>query len=198
MKKARVSIIKNNIEEGIRVPTFTKDCEVGQWIDEKMAEKGHNVDRSGLVDMPDYKMDNKSRKRGSNANHTLGSMTDPNIANTENWEDTRFFHKAQNQNQVLWDPDFMEITKTTIIDMDIDLIQENFKRAYNNLRNKLIAEQKAGVRSKELKSDCGWAVFDGYAHHNSYRMRITNKAMKQIYNIAGARDTFKQHFEIEE
>jgi hypothetical protein len=196
MKKARVSIIKNNIEKGTRIPTFTKDCEIGQWIDAEMARKGHNVDRTGLVDMPDYKMDNKTRKRGSSANHTLGSMTDPNIADTKNWEDTRFYHKAQNQNQVLWDPDFMEVSKTKIIDMDIDLIQQKLQKAYTDLRNKLIEEKKLGIRSKELKSDCGWAVFDGYGHHNSYRMRITHKAMKQIYNIAGSRDTFNNNFEV--
>jgi len=38
-------------------------------------------------------------------------------------------------------------------------------------------------------------VFDGYVHHNSYRMRITNSAMKKIHNISGVRDTYKNLFE---
>jgi hypothetical protein len=50
-----------------------------------------------------------------------------------------------------------------------------------------------GDRSKEIKAQ--WAVFDGYGHSNSYRMRITNTAMQLIKNISGTRDTVKKFLE---
>jgi len=195
MKKARVSVIKDNMGEGCRVPTFKKSCEMGQWVDEEMSKKGHVVDHSGVLDMPEYRIDNKTRKSGSAASHTVGSMTIPDIVNAQNWEDTRLYQKCQNQNQITWDPDFMEISKVKIVDMDIDFIQEHLSKAFANLRDKVIAEQQQGVRSKTIRSDCGWAEFDGYGHKNSYRMRIPDRAMKKICTVSSSRDSFKNLFE---
>ena len=191
MKKARVSVIKNNIEEGTKIPNVKNDCEIGQWADDMMAEKGHVIDKNGIVDIPEYGIDNKTRKKGSKANHTVGSMTIQAIETTPRWEDTHYYKKSQNQNQIEWDSDFLEISDVTVLDMDIDLIQEKLKEGYEDARKQLIAKN----RSKEIKSKNGWVVFDGYGHPNSYRMRITDKAMKKIKAISGARDTFKKHFE---
>ena len=192
MKTSRVSIIKNNIEEGIRIPKAHNDCTIGQWIDEEMTKKGHKTDKKGTVDMPEYGIDNKTRKKGSKANHTVGSWLKKKIADTPNWTDTPFYRKSKNQNQIEWDPDFMEVSNVKIVDMDIDLIQEKLKEGYDDCRSQMIS----GNNSKEIKSANGWAVFDGYNDSESYRMRITDKAMKKIHNISGARDTFKQHFEM--
>jgi hypothetical protein len=192
MKNARVSVIKNNIDQGDRVPPVIHDCEMGQWIDQEMYKKGHVIDHTGVVDMPEYNIDNKTRKKGSKANHTVGSMTILDILNTPDWSDTRYSHKTQNQNQIEWDPVFMEISKVTVLDMDIDLIQEKLKEGYEDVRGQLVA----GCRSMEIKSKNGWVVLDGYGHSKSYRMRIPDKAMKKIKNISGSRDTIKKLFEI--
>lgn len=191
MKKARVKTIKDNIEIGAQIPNFSKDFEVGQWVDSQMANRGHRVDKSGLVDLPDYEVDNKSRKKGSHANHTVGSMTIADIIATPDFNNTRYRHKVQNQNQVVYDPNFLEVTDVKLLDMDIELIQEKLAEGYNDCRQQVID----GDRSKEIKSANGWVVFDGYVHHNSYRMRITNTAMKKIHNISGSRDTFTKLFE---
>jgi len=205
MKKARVSSLKNNITVGSSIPFSNNDCDVGNWVDSTMTENGYEVDPSGIVDLPDLGIDNKSRNRYSKANHTIGSMTIDNILKAIDWEDTRFYQKSQNQNQIEYDPDFMEVTKVTVLDMDIDATQEKLKTAYIDLRNKLeIAvdnKNKLALENvtvdlpKEIKSNCGWAVLDGYNHSNSYRMRITNKAMTKIKNIAGNRDTWKRLME---
>jgi hypothetical protein len=191
MKKARVKIIKNNIEVGTKVPTATNDAVIGQFFDEQMMIKGHLVDRFGSVDMPEYGSDNKARNLHSKANHTIGSNTIQTIIDTGVWEKTSFYRKSLNPNQITYDPNFNEVVNVKLIDMDIDLIQKNLKEGYLDCREQLIA----GCRTKEIKSKNGWIVLDGYGHPNSYRMRITNKAMKKIHNISGNRDTFKQHFE---
>jgi hypothetical protein len=191
MKKTRVSIIKNNITQGTQIPKFKRDCDVGHWVDSTMATKGHYVDATGLVDMPDYNIDNKSRKKGSLAHYTVGSMTIYNIINTAEFRNTRFYAKVQNQNQVTYDPVFREISNVKIVDMDIDLIQQKLADGYADCREQLLE----GNRNMEIKSANGWVVFDGYGSSGSYRMRIPNSAMKKIHNIAGARDTYSTFFE---
>jgi hypothetical protein len=193
MKKSRVSVIKDNIEKGTKIPNVKYDCEIGQWADSEMSNKGHVIDKNGIVDIPEYGIDNKTRKKGSNANHTVGSMTIATIISTEEWNDTHYHKKTQNQNQIEWDPAFMEISDVTILDMDIDVIQENFEEGYKDVRKQLVN----GDRSKEIKSKNGWVVLDGYGHSNSYRMRIPDRIMKKIKAISGARDSFKQHFKTE-
>jgi hypothetical protein len=194
MKQPRVSVIKDNIEKQTPLPSYKNDCDIGQWVDKTMMEKGHTIDSKGRVDMPEYNIDNKTRKKGSKANHTVGSMTISDIINTTNWEDTGYFPKVQNQNQVLWDPVFKEVVDVKIVDMAIPDIQDQLKAAYEDLRAQVVA----GNRSKTITSSNGWAVLDGSGHHNSYRYRITNTAMKKIHTISGARDSIKRNFEFGE
>ena len=189
MKSARVKIIKNNITIGTVIPKFTQDHQAGQWVDQTMMNKGHTVDTLGEVDMPDYGIDNKSRKYGSKASWTIGSMTINDIIATPNWEDTRFYKKCKNQNQIKYNTDFMEVVDVAILDMDIDLIQQRLRQDYIDLRQCVVQ----GNRSKEIKGR--WVVFDGYGHNNSYRMRITNSAMQKIKTISATRDTVKKHLE---
>jgi hypothetical protein len=187
MKQARVSVIKDNIEKSTLLPDTRNDCDVGQWVDAEMMRKGHAIDHKGRVDMPEYNIDNKTRKKGSNANHTVGSMTIPDLIDTPRWEDSGFYPKVQNQNQITWDPVFKEVVDVKIVDMAIPDIQNRLKAAYENLRAQVVE----GNRSKTITSSCGWAVLDGFNHHNSYRFRITNTAMKQILTISAMRDSLK-------
>ena len=191
MKSARVKIIKNNIAVGTAIPTWHQDHEAGQWADKKLAEHGHVIDTTGVIDLPQYGVDNKTRSVTSKANHTVGSMTINNIINTPNWKDTRFYQKSKNQNRIMYNKTFMEVSNVYLLDMDITEIQEKLSEAYDDLRNSLVH----GNRSKEIKSANGWAVLDGYGHENSYRFRITNSAMKKIESLSATRDTREQHFE---
>jgi hypothetical protein len=191
MKNARVKIIKDNIQVGSRVPNFEQDCDVGQWVDHEMAMKGHQVDKTGLVDLPVLKVDNKSRKKGSHAYHTVGSMTNDDILATADFKQTRWYHKVQNQNQITYDPDFLEVTNVSLIDFDTPVAQQKLAEGYTDCRQQLAN----GSTAKEIKSKNGWVVFDRYGHQNSCRMRITNTAMKKIHNLSGARDQILKHFE---
>ena len=190
-KKARVKIIKNNIKKGDSVPFCENDCEAGQYFDQKLIDEGHILDKHGIVDLPELGVDNKGRKQGSRCHHTVGSMTIKNIIDTPNWIDTRFYKKALNQNQITWNEDFQEVTDVTLLDMDLPEIQTYLSNAYNNLRSKLLN----GDRRKNIVSDCKWCVFDGYNSPGSYRLRITDTAMKKIKNLALSRDIRKKLFE---
>jgi len=192
-KNARVKVIKNNILKGEIVPNFKQDNEIGQWVDQKLSERGHTVDQSGIVDLPEYGIDNKTRKQGSKAHHTVGSMTIQNIIDTVNWVDTRYYKKSLNQNQIIWSEDFQEVVEVSVLDMDLPEIQTRLNDAYNNLRQKIANN----VRTKNIVSDCGWAVLDGYNHPGSYRFRITNSAMTKIKNLSKSRDVRKRLFEEE-
>ena len=191
LKSARVKEIKNNIQKGDLVPFFDKDCDTGQWVDQVLTSRGHAVDLFGVVDLPQYGIDNKTHKKGSTAYYTIGSMTIDAIVKTSDWTKTRYYKKSLNQNQIEWDADFQEVTNVTILDMDLAEIQEPLKAAYDNLRSKVVG----GDRRKHISSDCGWAVFDGYSHSNSYRFRITVKAMNKIKNMSKSRDTRKRLFD---
>lgn len=191
LKVARVKEIKNNIQKGDQVPFQNKDGDVGQWVDQVLTSRGHIVDPFGVVDLPQYRIDNKTHKKGSTSYYTVGSMTIDSIIKTPNWYDTRYYKKSLNQNQIEWDANFQEVTNVTILDMDLSEIQEPLKAAYDNLRSKVIDED----RRRHISSDCGWAVFDGYNHDNSYRFRITVKAMNKIKNMSKSRDTRKRLFE---
>jgi len=190
-KSARVKIIKNNIEKGESIPPSLNDCDIGKWVDDELASRGHFVDPNGIVDLPEYNIDNKTRKKYSKASYTIGSMTIDDISSTPDWFNTRFHKKTLNQNQIEWDPDFQEVSNVTVLDMDLHEIQEPLKQAYENLREKILNND----RRKNIVSDCKWAVFDGYSHHNSYRYRITNYAMKKIKNISKSRDSRKGLFD---
>lgn len=198
MKKSRVKIIKDNIEIGTLVPFVSfeekNDAKIGQFIDNVMMSKGHVIDKFGHIDMPEYGSDNKVRKLRSKANHTIGSATIDKIIATPIWQDTSFYRKSLNPNQITYDPDFHEVIEVRLVDMEIDLIQKNLEEGYLDCRQQLVNK----CRKKEIKSQNGWVVFDGYGHPNSYRMRIPNKAMKQIHNISGSRDTYIKHFEVTE
>jgi hypothetical protein len=197
MKKVRVSVIKDNIKPQTRLPSNLKhDCDIGQWADRELAKKGHRVDETGLVDLPDYGVDNKTRKKGSTAPHTVGSMTIPDIIATPDWQNTRLKHKLQNINQITWDPDFLEVSSAELIDFDINEVQKRLSNAYSNLQQKVVQEYQNGERSMTLTSDCKTMIFDGYGHENSYRMRITDRAMKNLKNISAVRDTFQNLYEV--
>ena len=191
MKNARVKTIKNNITVGTPIPNFKHDGSSGIWLDDVMESNGHRVDHTGTLDLPEYGIDNKSRKKGSHAHHTVGSMTINAIKESPEFKKTKFHKKVQNQNQVTYDPVFKEVSSVNIVDMDIDIVQQKLEEGYNDCRRQLLS----GVRSKEIKSANGWVVFDGYGSDDSYRMRITNTAMKKIHNISNSRDTFSKHFE---
>jgi len=199
MKKPRVKTIKNNIQPLTPIPqgskAFKHDCDAGRWIDQQMQEKGHVVDHTGGIDLPEYGVDNKTRKQGSNAPHTVGSMTIDNIIRMSDWHQTELYKKLQNINHIVWDPVFMEIKSVELIDFDLPEIQQELSRAYADLQQQLVTNHNNGYRSKNITSRCKTMVFDGYGHENSYRIRIHDRAMKKFQTLSATRDSRNAFFE---
>jgi hypothetical protein len=192
MKQPRVSILKHNVKVGDRIPNASNDATVGQWIDHTLTVNGYNVDKFGVVDIPDLNIDNKSRKKGSKTHHSIGSQTIKKWLDYANFKDTDIYKKLQNQNQVIYDSNFSVITSVRLVDMDIDVTQDTLEIIYNDLRKKLVN----GDRSKSIYSNCKRGVAECYTHSNSYKFRLTDKYMKQVQNIAGNRDTFSKYIKL--
>lgn len=192
MKQARVSVLKHNVKAGDRIPNASNDATVGQWVDQMLSINGYNIDKFGVVDIPDLNIDNKSRKKGSKTHHSIGSQTIKKWLDYANFKDTDICKKLQNQNQVTYDSNFGVITNVRLVDMDIDVTQETLETIYTDLRQKLVD----GNRSKSIYSDCKRGVAECYNHPNSYKFRLTDKYMQQVQNIAGNRDTFNKFIEL--
>jgi hypothetical protein len=192
MKQARVSVLKHNVKAGDRIPNASNDATVGQWVDHMLTVNGYNVDKFGVVDIPDLNIDNKSRKKGSKTHHSIGSQTIKKWLDYANFKDTDIYKKLQNQNQVMYDSNFGVITSVRLVDMDIGVTQATLEIIYNDLRKKILD----GDRSKSIYSDCKRGVAECYSHSNSYKFRLTDKYMKQVQNIAGNRDTFNKFIEL--
>ncbi len=191
-KRPRVKLIKNNIKPGQSVPVFKGNHQHGQWVDQTLAENGLPVDKTGIVDFPDFGIDNKAKLQGSTASHTVGSMTISAIKNTPEWEKTRFWKKLQNQNQITIDTVFNEVSDVTLVDMDIDVTQNLFREGYEDCRQQLLSQLEQGYHERDIRSKNNCVIFDGYGHPNSYRMRIRHAAMKKIKTIAATQDVRKR------
>jgi hypothetical protein len=191
MKQARVSVLKHNVQVGDQIPHARNDAVVGQWADSTLSQN-YYIDKSGVLDMPNEKIDNKTRKKGSKAHHTVGSQTIEKWVSNKNFKDTDIFKKVQNQNQITYDSNFDEVIKVQIVDFDIDIVQDALSSIYENLREKIVN----GNRDKSIYSDCKRGIAECYTHPNSYKLRLTDKYMKQIQNIAGNRDTFNKFIEL--
>ena len=99
-----------------------------------------------------------------------------------------------NQNQITWNKNFQEVTDVTILDMNLPEIQDRLETAYKDLRDQLIENKQKGIRKKNMTSRCGWAIFDGYGHDQSYRFRIPHIVMKKIKTLSKSRDTRNKLF----
>jgi hypothetical protein len=198
VKQPRVSVIKDNLTVGQSVPTFDSDSGLGMWIDQQYANKGHKVDiRGNRPDLPEYGIDNKSRKKGTKAAHTVGSMTVKNILVNPSVFETPFWTKLANQNHIEIDTDFNEISSVQLMDFDLKEIREGVQAAYASCREQLAKAVKSGGElPKNITSSNGWAVLDGYGKNNanSYRLRITSSRMKKMKALSGSRDTYNKLF----
>ena len=191
MKKVRVSVLKHNVQVGDQIPQARNDADFGHWLDDKISEN-YTIDKFGVVDIPELGIDNKGRKRSSKTHHSVGSQTIEKWLAFDKFEDTDIYKKLQNQNQVTYDSNFKIVTKVRLVDMDISVTQEKLKAIYTNLRQKLVE----GNRAKSIYSDCKRGVIECYTHKNSYKLRLTDKYMKEIQNIAASRDTFNKFIEL--
>ena len=71
--------LKNAIK-GKQIPL--DEGNVGYWVEDQLEENGYNVNRGKGIDLPDYKVEVKTRCVNSSSAHTIGRMTTEDIINT--------------------------------------------------------------------------------------------------------------------
>jgi len=193
MTSVRVTSIKNNIQVGTVIPTSaTKtDNGVGHWADDEIESNGHSVDRNGTVDLPDIGVENKTKKRGTNAAWTQGSITIENIKSTAKLTDTRIWEKMKNQNQVTWDETVQKVVGVEIVNMDIEEIRKLLQEGWDDVRQQVLN----GNGSKNITSKNKVLVLDGYNSDTSYNIRIPNTAMNKIRSISRTKNSIDRLFE---
>ena len=193
MTSVRITSIKNNIQVGTPIPTSaTKtDNGVGYWADDEIENNGHYVDRIGTVDLPIIGVENKTKRRGTNAAWTQGSITIKDIKSTAKLTDTRVWKKMKNQNQVIWDQSVQKVVGVEIVNMDIEEIRKLLQEGWDNVRQQVLD----GNNSKNITSKNKVLILDGYNSDTSYNIRIPNTAMNKICSISRTKNSMDQFFE---
>lgn len=172
---------------GITVPKQEKGNEgnVGRYLHNQLGASKHGVDS------PVLEMDLKTRKKGSKAPHTTGTMTYDDIMNSS-WEDTSFHDKWQNRCHVEHDATFSktnEVVSQEIFDFRPQEIQDLLKRDFEIAKSKLAQDGK-GATGTFVGGDYGILEHRG---GNTYAHRITDAGFKKLQGMSRSvvNDLFK-------
>ncbi len=99
MKTAKVKKLKKADFLGESVPTKYHG-QAGRYIEERIAESGYKVSRRQGIDLPEEKVEVKSRDIDSVSPETVGTMSEYDIIHTD-YENSIIFEKLQQQFRVL-------------------------------------------------------------------------------------------------
>jgi hypothetical protein len=146
---------------------------VGRFVESKLEQVGHNINKGKGIDLPEEELEVKSRKKKSKSAHTIGSMTIDQIKSTE-WDNTDLKQKCQRQFRVSYDDIESVISEAKIYDLTDPYIQKKLKEGYETGR-KMIIE---GNKNDYIKGS-KWGYFERKTD-NSYQFRIPDSSMKSI------------------
>jgi hypothetical protein len=199
MTSIKVTSIKNNIQVGTLIPTTATETDngVGHWADDKIENNGHYVDRAGIVDLPNIGVENKTKKRKTNAAWSQGSITVKAIKSTVAITDTRVWSKMKNQNQIIWDESLQKVIEVGIINMDIEEIRDLLQEGWEDVRQQVMKTSGDENRTikKNITSKNKAVVLDGYNSDTSYNIRIPNTAMNKIRSISRTKNSIDRLFD---
>lgn len=176
---------------GMRVPE-QKNGNVGHLVEDVMVEAGYPIDRQATVDLPDLKVEVKTRTAEATSAHAIGTMTVNDIINTP-YQSSTVKDKFQQQFRVTHSGTFREVTSAKIYDFSDTYIQGLVERDYEAGRAIFADLQKNGnsypnyVRG--ANTDFYWEKKDC----NSYAFRASDSAMKDYEGMATS--TFNSLFE---
>ena len=192
----------SNFPSSIKVKKLAKTMLGEQVPKQKRGDEGntgryyHSVMGVGStkgVDVDKLNLEMKTRKRGSAAPHTTGSMTYTDIINTP-WKDTLFAAKRQRVHEAIHDDTFTgknEIVHESIIDMTKPEIQNLLERDYEIARAML---KNAGSTATGTIVGGEFGILE-HKGSNSWAHRIPNSGYKKIKRIAAS--MFDKLFEFE-
>jgi len=163
---ANRAVIGKSVIEGT-----TETGEIGRMIEDMMSEADYPINRDDTVDLGELGIEVKSRKIGSIAAHTIGTMTVEDILKTP-YEFSPIFKKVQTQYRVKHDE--IVVREAEVFDFTDPYIQDKIKQAYEYGR-KLMSEGKFDQLC--LINGTWWGYWEK-KNGNSYAFRIRDKAMR--------------------
>lgn len=194
--KSKVVVKPTAIKQGIAVGTELRvdpgnHGAIGMQVHGHIAQQGHNMNASDGCDMPDLKVEVKSRKVGSTSSHTIGTLSIDTILNSE-YEDTVIYQKSQHVYKVIHAPQTLNtnvVLETRLFDFSIPECQTKLKEAYNILRQKV----QSGCRDRRITGNQFGNL--ELQTSGSYQFRLTHAGMRALENISLQHKAYQSLFE---
>ena len=186
--KAKIKSLKVDLTQvNFKDPKKVNDGTNGKLLEQAMIKQGFQIDTTGTVDLPGIEV--KTRKATTSSYHTVGTMTYDDILKTP-WDQTPFKQKLQTQYRVtikenIFDPS-NPVPTDIVVDFSHPVIQEEFKKAYEDCRNQLINQGQI-IRGQTIKGG-QYGVLEHKPGSNgtgkSYALRIPDSGMKKTISTA--------------
>lgn len=164
---------------------------IGMQIHDLIAQQGHNMNASDGCDMPDLKVEVKSRKISSKSAHTIGTVSIDTILNCE-YEDTVIYEKSQYIYKVTHVPHTLNtniVHDARVWDFSIPECQDKFKQAYDIMRQKV----QSGCRDKRITGN-RYGNLERQPS-GSYQFRVSDSGMKDLEAISLQKKAYQALFE---
>jgi hypothetical protein len=170
------------------------DGSMGIAIEKAMEEQGFKISK-GTIDIEEYQLEIKTRKKSSSSPHTVGTMTLKDIIDTP-WDQTPFKQKLQNQFRVTIDDEIGRVCDQRVVHLSDDPdIQKELEKSYENART--ILTERYNATGQIPKGTIKNSDDIGLLEHRSgsqYAYRITDSGMKRFINMANTAPVFNSLF----
>ncbi len=170
---------------------------VGRYLEEVLRSQGLTVNPTG-IDVPDLKMELKTRKNDAVAAFSICRMSVTDILTTD-FEDSRLYQSIENLLLVKYNDILNVVTSVNVYNWANDpIILAAFKYAYNSA--KLIFSQGTSVYTKKtvVRGNNSFGYFEidrGSSQNDIYEFRISKNNLKKL-EITNKQVKFKELFEI--
>jgi len=182
--------------KGLTVPkqTLSESGAVGKYIEKLLIERKVKIS-DGVVDIPEYRLEVKSRNKDSKSPHTVGTMTLDDILKTS-FKDSAVEKKMQYQYRVEYDNTRGVITEDRIYNFTSDIIQAKIESAYDAGKSELAALKKSGKKPTATTFGNQYGFFEE-REKNQYAFRIPDAAMRGFLSTSRSSDSTKSLFDIQ-
>lgn len=179
-KNIKIKKLKTGSENMI-LPRQEKGNEgaVGKHYENELRSRGFKLNSGNGIDIPDLRLENKTRNRASKAPHTTGTMTYDNILATP-WAKTTFAEKLQHQNRMEYDNVFNVAVNESVFDFSKPEIQDLLERDYEKCREEL-RNQGAPSPGTIVGGQYGMLEHKG---GKTYAHRISDAGMRKLKGMA--------------
>jgi hypothetical protein len=176
---AKVTKVKG-LGKGTQLFGKTDNGDIGRQVEYMLGAHGHNLNYGQGPDLPDYKVEIKSRKKTATSSVNIGAMTTTDIINTP-YEQTSVSTKLKDILFVEHDADFDSMTqvvrKSDMLDFNTPEIQKKIKSSYEEGRRKIASEN----HTKHVS--CGdYGFFEKVENWDGYKFRIPKKGWDRLVN----------------